>query len=145
MEQLIAHLAGDYLLQSQWMATEKTKQSLAAGVHAFTYTLPFLLLTHSLIALFVICSTHFLIDRYRLARYVIYAKNFIAPEREIFMRPEHELLPFEKDEFKDQYKWENCKATGYPSEVPAWLATALMIVADNTLHLFINYCSVRYL
>jgi hypothetical protein len=43
-DQILAHMVGDYLLQSHWMATEKTKRSLAAGVHAGTYTLPFLFL-----------------------------------------------------------------------------------------------------
>ena len=46
-DQLIAHAVGDYILQSDWMALEKTKRSLAAAVHALTYTLPFLFLTSS--------------------------------------------------------------------------------------------------
>ena len=44
-DQLVAHAVGDYILQSDWMANEKTKRSLAAAVHALTYALPFLLLT----------------------------------------------------------------------------------------------------
>ncbi|RLA29302.1 MAG: DUF3307 domain-containing protein, partial [Gammaproteobacteria bacterium] len=43
-DQLIAHAVGDFLLQSEWMAREKTKRSLAALVHCLTYILPFLLL-----------------------------------------------------------------------------------------------------
>ena len=74
-DQLVAHAVGDYILQSHWMATEKTKQHTAAAIHAITYTLPFLLITQSLAALAVICGTHFLIDRYRLARFVVWAKN----------------------------------------------------------------------
>ena len=31
--QLVAHAVGDYVLQSDWAATEKTKRSLAALVH----------------------------------------------------------------------------------------------------------------
>ena len=41
-DQILAHLIGDYLLQSHWMAQEKTKRSIAAAVHAVSYTLPFL-------------------------------------------------------------------------------------------------------
>lgn len=50
-DQIVAHLVGDYILQSHWMATEKTKRSIAAATHAITYTLPFLLLTRSPAAL----------------------------------------------------------------------------------------------
>lgn len=78
-DQLVAHAIGDYVLQSDWMANEKTKRSVAAGVHAATYTLPFLFITTSLSALFVIVVTHFAIDRWRLARYVCWLKNFLQP------------------------------------------------------------------
>lgn len=43
---LLAHLVGDYLLQSDWMANEKTKRRWPAWAHAITYGLPFLLVTH---------------------------------------------------------------------------------------------------
>ena len=44
MEQLIAHLFGDYVFQNDWMAQNKTSSDWAAVVHAVVYTLPFLLL-----------------------------------------------------------------------------------------------------
>lgn len=78
-DQLVAHAVGDYIIQSDWMATEKTKQSLAAGVHAVTYALPFLLLTRSPWALAIVVVTHFVIDRWRLARFVCWAKNLPWP------------------------------------------------------------------
>jgi len=43
MEQLILHLTGDYLLQSDWMALNKIKSNRAAATHALVYSLPFLL------------------------------------------------------------------------------------------------------
>ena len=76
---LVAHLVGDYILQSDYMATEKTKKSVAALAHVFMYTLPFLALTQSWKALLFIAGTHFIIDRWRLARYVCWLKNFLAP------------------------------------------------------------------
>lgn len=115
-DQIVAHLVGDYVLQSHWMATEKTKQHFAAAVHALIYTLPFVLITRSLAALAVICGTHFLIDRYRLARFVVWAKN--GP-------------------------WLPCTATGYQDDVPAWLAVWLLIWADNTLHIIINGVAIH--
>jgi hypothetical protein len=79
MELLLCHLVGDYVLQSDWMALEKTKKTIPAIVHAFVYTLPFCVLTQSPGAIAFILFTHFLIDRWRLARYVGYAKNFLSP------------------------------------------------------------------
>jgi len=124
LEQLILHLIGDYVTQSDWMAQQKTKSTFAALCHATIYSLPFLLIGNAR-AVFVIWVTHFLIDRFRLARYVVFAKNFMCP------RP----WPV----------WEDCKATGYPSASPAWLAVWLMIAADNTLHLAINWACLRWI
>lgn len=128
MEQLILHLIGDYVTQSDWMAVNKTKNSLAAWVHALFYSFPFLLLIrhapNPAIAGCVILVTHFLIDRFRLARYVVWAKNWIGPGN----RP-----------------WSECTATGYPPGRPDWLCVWLLIIADNTLHLAINYSALRWL
>lgn len=122
-DQLVAHAVGDYILQSDWMATEKTKRSLAAAVHALTYTLPFLFITRSPAALALICGTHFVIDRWRLARYVVWAKNWLGPNR----------------------PWAECVATGYPADRPAWLTVWLLIIADNTLHVLCNGLALAYL
>lgn len=122
MLQLILHLFGDYVTQSDWMATKKTSSSFAALCHATVYSLPFLLLG-SLRAVLVIWATHFLIDRFRLARYVVFAKNFLG-------------WPWPQ--------WSDCSATGYPSARPPWLAVWLLIAADNTLHLAINYAALRW-
>lgn len=117
---LLAHLVGDYLLQSHWMATEKTQRWWPAVAHGATYTLPYLAVTRSPLALLTIGVTHVVIDRFRLARYVVWLKNQIAPRRS---RP-------------------TLTATGYPSGTPDWLAVWLLIVADNTIHLLINSASV---
>ena len=123
---ILAHLVGDYLLQSHWMATEKTRRWWPAITHAATYGLPYLLITQSLAALAVIVGTHAVIDRYRLARHVVWAKNHLAPRGH--------AAP-----------WSDCTATGYPSATPPWLAVWLMILADNTLHLAINVAALRWL
>lgn len=123
-DQLLLHVIGDYVLQSDWMATEKTKRSLAALAHVVTYALPFLLLTTSPVALAVIAGTHFVIDRWRLARYVCWAKNRAWPG----WRP-----------------WAECVGTGYPSDRPLWLTTWLMIIVDNTMHVVINGAVLRWL
>ncbi len=134
IEQLLCHLWGDYILQSDWMATNKTKKSLAALAHVATYILPFLFLIHGhvhpYIALLVIAGTHFFIDRFRLARYLVWAKNWMAP-------------------WGANLHWNNCKTTGYLDVdrlgPPAWLSVWLLIIADNTLHITINYLTLRFL
>lgn len=124
MEQLLLHLIGDYVTQTHWMATEKTKRNWAAFVHAYVYALPFTLLATSAKAWLVIFGSHYLIDRYRLARYVVFAKNWCTDR---------------------SMKWAECSATGYRPEVPAWLSVWLLIAADNVMHLTINYSALRWL
>lgn len=132
-DQLVAHAVGDYILQSDWMATEKVKRSTAAFAHVVTYTLPFLLLSPSPAAIGFIMVTHFAIDRWRLARYVCWAKNFLAP-RHIA----HQPGPFDAVTLVRIAPWSECSATGYPPERPAWLTTWLLIICDNTLHVLCN-------
>lgn len=124
MEQLLLHLFGDYVTQTDWMAENKTKNSNAALLHAIVYTLPFLLLKPSLLAVFVILSTHFVIDRWRLARYVIFAKNWLN---------------------NPSLQWADCSRTGYLESKPVWMTTWLMIITDNFFHLACNYASLRWL
>ncbi len=123
---VLAHLVGDYIIQSDWMALEKTNRWWPAIVHGATYTIPYALVTQSFWALFVIASTHIVIDRYRLARHVIWAKNLISPK-------------------SHRHPWSECKTTGYHESRPAWMAVWLMIIADNTIHLLINTAAVLWL
>jgi hypothetical protein len=143
MEQLLLHLFGDYVTQSEWMATNKTKSVVPAVCHAIVYSLPFLLLRPSWIAFAAICGTHFVIDHWRLARHVIWLKNVVlAPPSQADEQVRHEdgsYAPVYK------YSWQNCATTGYPDQTPTWLAVWLMIIADNTMHLTINYFALKYL
>ena len=123
MEQLILHLVGDYITQSHRMANEKTKDTLWAILHAWIYGLPFFLLG-GWRAVGIIVVTHFLIDRYRLVRYVIFAKNWVNDT---------------------SLRWSDCSGTGYHKDVPPWLSVWLMIVADNTIHLLLNFLAIKLL
>lgn len=137
---LLAHLVGDYLIQSDWMAREKIHRWWPALVHGATYTLPFLLITTDWRALAVIAGTHVVIDRWRLARYVIWLRNWLAPLR--FRRSADPLDPPWVFEAYNP-PWSECRGTGFPSSRPAWLAVWLMFIADNTVHLLINVAAVR--
>ena len=67
MEQLLCHLAGDFLFQTSWMANNKYTKWTPAIVHGCIYTLVFLSLTHDWWRLAIIGGTHIVIDHYRLA------------------------------------------------------------------------------
>lgn len=118
-----AHMVGDYIIQNDWMAQEKTKRWWPAVIHGVTYTLPFLLVTQSLLALLVIASTHIVIDHYRLARHLVWFRNQFAPR---LFRPGH-------------------TATGSAADRPDWLAVWVLIIADNVLHMAINVAAVVWL
>lgn len=121
---LLAHLCGDYLLQNHWMAVQKTSRWWPALVHGAVYTLPFLLITQSPLALLVIGGTHAVIDRYRLAKYFVWARDKVAPRG---------------------HRGTAMVGTTGNDDAPVWLSTWLMIVADNTLHILINVAAVTWL
>jgi hypothetical protein len=153
MIQLILHLTGDYLTQSDWMASEKTKSWQPAFCHSLVYSIPFLLLVRSspgpILAWSVILSTHFLIDRFRLARYVVWLKNWIGPSKPWYREPsgvtdvDNGLVG--RFCMQPMPPFAECSATGYPPNRPPWLAVWLLIAADNTMHLAINYAALRWL
>lgn len=117
MKSLLAHLVGDYILQTHYEAIEKTKKWLPAATHAAKYTAAFLPLTRSPKALATIGLTHMVLDRYRLAKHVNWLRNQAAPP---------------------EYRPVDLSNAGSPNEVPTGLATALMFITDNTIHMLIN-------
>ena len=141
MLQLLLHLTGDYLLQSDQMSAHKRSSSAWAGFHAVIYALPFLLLQPSWSAWSMICGTHFLIDRFGLARYVVWAKNLVLGLWPLWLLNRGAV----EEQSRRRLAWANCAATGYPADVEPWLASMLLIVVDNTLHLLINYSSLASL
>lgn len=156
MTQLLCHLWGDYILQSDWMAENKTKADLPAVIHALLYSLPFVFFCHAAhhmaYAWTAIFMSHFFIDRLRLARYVVWAKNWMAPPVKWFLEPrgiggvwtstDNGLLEHAR---KAPTPPLSACPTGYPPEGHLWMNVWLLIIADNTLHLTINYLALRYL
>lgn len=117
---ILAHLLGDYVLQSHVMAVRKTSSWRWAFIHAAFYSLPFLALllwlgvgaSDALGALAIIGGTHALIDRYRIAA------RWCA-----FYGVGHPGL------------WTKREGFEYP---PPFLGVWLTIIVDNTMHLCIN-------
>lgn len=124
MEQLLAHLVGDYILQNDWMATEKHKRLSVALLHGAVYSLPFLLITQSAWAIAVIAGTHGIIDYFALGNRVMWLGNITSPKR-----------------FRLSYADFQKKTNNMP---PANFFV-LRIITDNSLHIIINYYAIRYL
>ena len=143
----VCHLLGDYILgQSDWMALNKSRQTIPCLSHVILYTSFFLLLTTSWKALLFIGATHFILDRWPvLIRRLIWLKNHINPT---FSYP--------------AYKY--CNSTGYYDDSPYnsskisnvnpyfaakfgqprhfHITIFLYIVTDNTLHLICNFIAL---
>lgn len=113
------HLIGDYITQNHWMAINKTENSLkgylACFIHVAIYSLPFLFIA-SFNAFLIIFISHFLVDKYRLAIYLIKLKN---------------------------WEWKSLNF-GFSEETPVWLSMWLMIITDNSIHIIINFFTIKY-
>ena len=150
---LVLHALGDYVTQSDWMARNKTKRWWPAIAHAVVYTVPFALLLPRWEPLMLIGVSHLLLDRFRLVRYVCWAKNLLAPghyhqcdkcghvvkaEQEVRCWKCGKTLGGEMIFTRWRHPWSECSGTGYHRNDPAWLTVWLMIIVDNTIHLAIN-------
>lgn len=111
---------GDYLLQNDWMATNKAKLTkvgyLSCFTHCIFYTLPFFIYGLSPYAIAFIFGSHFLIDKYGLSKYWVKLWN-----------------------------WNWLSASGYSENKPAFLTVWLAIIVDNTFHLMCNYFAISFL
>ncbi len=123
MEPLILHLLGDYVLQSDWMARNKTRATWPALCHATLYSLPFMAIG-SMAAVAAIFAGHLVMDRFRLARYLVWLKNCLGPSHT---------------------PWREMSATGMPKDTPEWLSVWILIAVDNTVHLTWNCAMLKWL
>lgn len=118
MIQALLHILGDYITQNHWMAINKTKATLtgylACFIHCVLYSLPFLIIA-SPMAVCIIFISHFIIDKYRLALYVVKLKNWC-------------FTP-----------------SGFPEGTPPFLSVWLLFIVDNFMHVILNYFSILYL
>lgn len=109
----IFHFVGDYLFQNDWMAAQKTKNTVVAFVHAFIYSMVFFLVC-TFNWWLLIFFTHFFFDRFRLAQYWIRLVN---------------------------WKW-NGDNFGYSEDKPKWMSVWLLIIVDNTFHIIFNSTAI---
>lgn len=121
MTELLAHLVGDYVLQSHTMSLYKTSESKWALIHAFFYGLPFLFLVANPWQWLVIVGTHAIIDRFKLA------DRWCR-----FYGVGHPGL------------WWPKGGADFAAPAP-FLGVWLTIIVDNTAHLAINHFALGYL
>lgn len=69
MHWIYAHLIGDYLLQTDWMAKNKKFNSYNCFVHVLTYLIPFLFCELQVWQIIAIGIQHFIQDR---TNFIIY-------------------------------------------------------------------------
>ncbi len=132
--QILSHLVGDYFFQTNYQAVNKNKNSWAAVKHCLTYTLCFYLVmvgTNSINfkSLFWVFATHFLIDRFGLAKYWFQFREVGIVK---------DLIPF-TEEYKKEIRENHCPITGLTKDRIEAVKWFVYIVADNTLHLICNY------
>jgi hypothetical protein len=120
MPELLAHLVGDFVLQSHKMAIRKTSSWTWAAIHAAFYGIPFLLLVSTWWQWAVIVGTHAAIDRLAIAR---------------------RWCSFYGNGFPGLW-W--TKADGEFPAPPPFLGVWLVILVDNTMHLAINHFALRW-
>lgn len=141
MEQLIVHgLADFFFAQGAYMAVNKSKKTAPALLHAFLYTLCFLVLTFSWKALLVIGVTHFFIDRYSIPKYLIFAREWLMNPpswRATWASSNHNGF---FDHIGDAWGEANKDKMR-----PPWIAWWICIIFDNILHLTINFLALKYL
>jgi hypothetical protein len=143
---MLGHFVGDYLLQNQWMAINKSlpgwKGALACTVHVYLYTLAIGLFTIShpisdarwLLFLMAVYIPHYLIDRTSFANYILRLKNgFWNKDISLWESTTCEdgkKLPFEKAITNGSWK--------------IAFAAPVYIMNDNTLHFVCLWFTVRY-
>ena len=113
---LVAHMIGDYIIQNDFIAIEKTKKTVYALIHVALYAIPFYFIVGFSYPLLLIIASHFFIDRFRLATYWIKLIN---------------------------WNW-NSKNFGFNKEKPMWMSVWLMIIYDNIFHIIINSIAIYW-
>jgi hypothetical protein len=122
MEQLLAHLIGDYYLQNDTIGVHKKDKDLKGLIycliHCILYIIPFyLLVTKNPHQLLLIMMSHFIIDRWNLIRDFLCIKNGVK--------------------YKNNF--------GCSKDRPFSITVWLFIIHDNIFHLVCNYFIIKYI
>ena len=137
-EMLLGHLMGDYLFQTEWMAMNKSKNTLegwiVATVHCLLYTLAVCLFmwNFQLIWIVAVFLTHFPIDKFALGeKYMHYLKG-------------KGMKDYVK---KDESNWKlinnlNNNLNRY-DVLEGGFSAVVYTITDNTIHLVLMYLAYK--
>lgn len=139
----LCHFVGDFILQSDYMALNKSKKTINCLTHVIIYTSCFLLITLSWKALLFIGITHFIIDRFPIiVKKLIWYKNHINPTLTYLPFKYCDTTGYYDDSPYNTYKT-HPKEFGKPRHF--FITIWLYIITDNTLHLICNFIAIAYL
>jgi len=152
MEQILCHIFGDYFLQSDWMALNKSKKTYPCLVHCLFYTLPFILLTQEWQALLIIFSSHFVLDRWHfILKRLIWFKNHFGPTMKYPPYSYCDSTGYFDDSPYNTLDWKDLPPHPFNESIPVYgkprhffITIWLYIVTDNLFHLTINYFAIKY-
>lgn len=123
MTQILLHLLGDFFLQNDWMATNKATYSregwIACIIHCLLYAIPFGICYGNAYIFLLVLITHFLVDKFTLARFVTKFINW----------------RWERDWGGTNYSHD----LGFDHERPPYITVWIHIIRDNTIHIAGNY------
>lgn len=119
MIQLFLHLLGDFFLQNDWMAVNKSKYNklgwLTCSLHCLLYSIPFGLYYHSWPVFLLILLSHFLVDKFSIAKYITRFVN---------------------------WNWKT--DLGFSEDRPPFLTVWIHIIRDNSIHIAGNYLIIQH-
>lgn len=150
---LLCHFVGDFWLQTDWMALNKSKKTWNCLVHVLIYTSCFFVLTLSWKALLFIGITHFILDRWPIIiRRLIWWKNhfptgYYPPYKYCDSTGYYDDSPYNRRKLEgvDKTIMEADGDFGWGKPRHFFITIWLYIISDNTLHLICNLFALYFL
>jgi len=124
-QMLLGHLVGDYLLQNNFMALNKSKFSLkgwfACIIHCiiYTYAVCLVMQEYNWLWIAIVFLSHFFIDKFSLA--ALYLKALKSRDLSKIIRIDKSTV------------------LHMPDAIQAMVTIFVVIVADNTMHLLLMF------
>jgi len=133
-ELVLGHLAGDYLLQNQWMSMNKSKNTLigwvAALIHCIIYTFAVCMFMQNFdwYWILVVFLSHFPIDKFSLAEYYMH-----------FLKGKGLRDYVQKDKFNDVLPTYRKQSLNRYDMLEGSFMAIVYTVTDNAMHLILMW------
>lgn len=137
-ELFLGHLIGDYLLQTENMALNKSKNTTRGWIYAFihcilyTASVCFIMWNFQPIWVLIVFLTHFPIDKFSLGEYYMrYVKGYGMRQY--------------IDDVNNSAKWKNLNNTPGNQMLKGGFTAYVYAMTDNTIHLLLMWISYNLL